>query len=481
MKFTIFSRMVIGYLAIFLLVIAMGVYAFVEISRFNEVTQSVLITNNRVIDYTQKLTDSILSQIRYERKFIITKDAVFFNEFSRLRGDFARYLEEVMSITDSPQVTGVLSSVKDSYQTYQTLLKEEMKYLKDGYSYSQQSYKEEKDRVTDEIMGKLEGLRTYMQQNTTDKIKGLYEAGTTARRMILLMTAAFLILGIAISFFINRSITQPISMMKKKTKEIAKGEFKGDLNLSSPPELAELAGAFNLMCNKLNELDQMKSDFFSSVAHELRNPLATIKMGLGLLREGREGPITATQKELLILIEGEGNRLIGLINSLLDLAKMEAGMMTYHYEQKDLAPLIDQVITEMGPLVDGKKINLESRMLEGLPIVKVDGERILQVLRNIIGNAVKFTPNGGSVKVSARPVDHGVEVSVADTGPGIPADHLTSIFEKFRQATHQGLNQPKGTGLGLAMAKQIVTHHGGKIWAESNPGHGSTFIFVLPA
>ena len=114
--------MVIGYLAIFLLVIAMGVYAFVQIGQINEVTQSVLVTNNRVIDYTQKLTDSILSQIRYERKFIITKDAVFYNEFSRLRGDFNRYLEEVMPITDSPQVTGVLSSVKDSYQTYQTLI-----------------------------------------------------------------------------------------------------------------------------------------------------------------------------------------------------------------------------------------------------------------------------------------------------------------------------------------------------------------------
>jgi two-component system sensor histidine kinase GlrK len=160
---------------------------------------------------------------------------------------------------------------------------------------------------------------------------------------------------------------------------------------------------------------------------------------------------------------------------------MEAGMMTYHLEPKHLAPLIDQAIKEMGPLVDAKKINLETKVTEGLPVVKMDSERVLQVIRNIIGNAVKFTPHGGYVRISARPADQGVEVSVADTGPGIPAENLTTVFEKFRQIPIQGTSRPKGTGLGLAIAKQIVTHHGGKIWAESEIGHGSTFVFVLPA
>ena len=473
--------MVMGYLAIFLLVIGMSIYAVVRIGQFNEVTQSVLMTNNRMIDYAGKLSDSLLSQIRYERKFIITKDDVFYNEFSRLKRDFEQFLREVMAIADTPQVLSMLNSVKESYQTYQSLFNEEKKYLKDGYHYSQQLYKEEKDGVANGIIEELDKLRNHIQQNTTDKIKNLYEAGIEARRMVILMTGAFLLLGIAISFFINRSITQPISAMKKKTKEIAKGDFKGNLNLSSPPELAELAGAFNLMCNMLNELDKMKSDFFSSVAHELRTPLSTLKMAISVLLEGREGPITDRQKELLRLVEGEINRLVSLINSLLDLSKMEAGMMTYHLEPKDLAPLIDQAIKEMGPLFDAKKINLETKVSEGLPVVKMDSERVLQVIRNIIGNAVKFTPHGGYVRVSARPADQGVEVSVADTGPGIASENLTTVFEKFRQIPVKGTSRPKGTGLGLAIAKQIVTHHGGKIWAESEIGHGSTFVFVLPA
>jgi len=473
--------MVIGYLAIFILVIAMSVYAVIRIGQFNEVTQSVLKTNNRIMDDAEKLIDAILSQVRYERKFIISRDKAFYSQFLYFKSDFDRYLEEVMLISNSSQVRSFLNTAKESYQNYQSLFNEELKYLETGQSYSQQWYTQEKERASNSIIDELEKLRTYIQQNTTDKIKKLYEAGTEARRMAMVMIGAFLILGIAISFFINRSITQPISIVMKKTREIAKGDFKGNLNLSSPPELAELAGAFNLMCSKLSELDKMKSDFFSTMAHELRTPLSTIKMGTSLLLEGVEGPIMEEQKKLLKLIEGESNRLIRLVNSLLDLSKMEAGMMTYHFEQKNLAPLIDQAIKEIGPLVESKKINLEAKIMEGLPVIKMDSERILQVLRNIIGNAVKFTPDGGLVSVSARTVDQGMEVSVADTGPGIPPENLSTIFEKFQQVTTKGPSQNKGTGLGLAIAKQIVTHHGGKIWAESKLGHGSTFIMVLPA
>jgi two-component system sensor histidine kinase GlrK len=235
------------------------------------------------------------------------------------------------------------------------------------------------------------------------------------------------------------------------------------------------------MCSKLNELDKMKSDFFSTMAHELRTPLSSIKMGISLFVEGREGPVTESQKELLLLLRGENDRLITLINSLLDLAKMEAGMMAYRFEQKNLTPLIDQVVKEIKPLVEAKKIILESKSTERLPIVKIDGERILQALRNIVGNAIKFTPEGGRVSVLARTVDQGVEVSVSDTGPGIPEESLATIFEKFKQARPKGTYKNKGTGLGLAIAKQIITSHGGKIWAESKLGQGSTFFVVLPA
>jgi two-component system sensor histidine kinase GlrK len=481
MKLTIFSRLLIGYLIIFALVTGINAYAVVKIGHINKLTQSILTVNNQMIDLAEKLSDIIFSQVRYERKFIISRDEAFLNEFLRLKEDFDRFLREMMFMADASQTRGALASIDKAYQKYQSLFQEETNYLETGRRYSRQRFASEKKKVTSSIIDELQDLETNTRQNTTDKIKRLHGIGTQLRRTVTVMTVAFLTLGIVISLRINRSITQPVSMLEKKTKEIGKGNFRGDLNISSPPELAGLADAFNLMCHKLNQLDKMKSDFFSSVAHELRTPLATMKMGSGLLQAGVEGPLTKGQGNLLTTLEKEINRLTGLVNSILDLSKMEAGMMSFNLEPKNIGTLIDQTIQEIGLLAEAKKINLEVKVAKELPIIKIDSEKILQALRNIIGNAVKFTPEAGRVTISAKSVDHGVEVSVADTGPGIPGEHLVTIFEKFQQVFAKGSSSIKGTGLGLAISKEIINRHGGKIWAESQPGRGSAVIFVLPA
>ncbi len=481
MKLTIFSRLLIGYLIIFALVAGINAYAIVEIGHINKLTRSILTVNNQTIDLAGKLSDIIFSQVRYERKFIISKDEAFFNEFLKLRGDFDRCLIEMIPLADSPQTRGTLASIDQSYKKYQSLFQEERNYLKTDTRYPRQRFDSEKKKMTSSIIDDLESLETKTKQNTNEKIKTLHGIGTQLRRTVIVMTGAFLVLGIVLSLLINRSITRPVSVLEKKTKEIGKGKFKGDLTISSPPELAGLADAFNLMCNKLNELDKMKSDFFSSVAHELRTPLATMKMGSGLMQAGVEGPLTKGQRNLLAVLEKEINRLTGLVNSILDLSKMEAGMMPFNLEPKNIRPLIDQAIQEIGLLAEAKKLSLDVTVTKGLPLIKIDSEKVLQALRNIIGNAVKFTPETGRVTVSARPVDHGVEVSVADTGPGIPPENLDSVFEKFQQAPAGGSSHTKGTGLGLAISKEIISRHGGKIWAESQIGHGSKIIFVLPA
>jgi len=481
MKVTIFSRLVFGYLFILVLVLALSGYLVYRIGQFNEVTRSVLMTNNRMVDYSGKLTDAILSQVRNERKFIISKDKAFYSQFLHFKNDFERYLEEALVISEASQVKQLLVTVKTSYQHYQSLLGEELRYLEAGKSYPQGWFRQEKEKISNSILEELEKVQSSTHQNTNEKIMELYEAGVEAYQMAIVMIAVLLVFGLTLSYLINRSITQPISVLVKKTRDIGKGDFKGNVSLSSPPELAELASAFNLMCNKLGELDQMKSDFFSTVTHELRTPLSSIKMGISLLAGGREGPLTEGQKELLTLVNQENNRMVGLVNAILDLSKMEAGMMTYQIEQKNIVPLIDQVVQEMKPLVETKKIRFESEVAEKLPIPKVDTERFLQVLRNVIGNALKFTPEGGRVNVSVRTIDEGLQISVADTGPGIPEKNLTTIFEKFQQANTKGPYKTKGTGLGLAIAKQVITHHGGRIWAESKLGEGSTFFILLPA
>jgi two-component system, NtrC family, sensor histidine kinase GlrK len=479
-RLTILSRLVIGYLVIFFLVIAMNIYVIVQIGQFNKITRSVLTTNDRLIETIGRFTDAVLSKTRYEKKFLITKDEAFYDQFLRLKTECDQYLKELLTTAETGQAKGLLHTVTESYQTYELLLNEEVKHLKSGLSYAEQRRTQEKDRLLNIILEELDKLMKHIRQNTDGKMIKLYDLGANTRTMVAVMTGAFFIISISISLLINRTITQPVATMKKKTKEIAKGNFRGDLNLTSPPELGELADAFNLMCNKLQELDEMKSDFFNSISHELRTPLSTTKMGIELLKGRMESVCKEDQKTILETIYKENNRVIDLVNSLLDLAKMEAGMMTFNFEPKEITPLIKKVVDEMGPLIKAKEIALETTIIETLPSIKMDSERILQVLRNLIGNALKFTPLGGRVTVSALSRDGGVEISVADTGPGIPAESLTSIFEKFKQLTTKDSRQIKGTGLGLAIARQIVTSHGGKIWAESEPGKGSTFVFVLP-
>jgi two-component system sensor histidine kinase GlrK len=208
--------------------------------------------------------------------------------------------------------------------------------------------------------------------------------------------------------------------------------------------------------------------------------LTSIKEGTGLLLEGVGGATTEKQRRMLTILAEESNRLIGLVNSLMDLSKMEAGMMNYSFERASLAPLIKKAIGEITPLIEAKGIQLETEVAERLPTVKVDSERILQALRNLIGNAVKFTPKAGRVKVAARSLAGKIEFSVRDTGPGIAAENLKAIFDKFHQGDSNGAFSVNGTGLGLAIAKHIIVSHGGEIWAENHPDRGSTFIFVLP-
>ncbi|MCZ6907897.1 MAG: HAMP domain-containing sensor histidine kinase [Deltaproteobacteria bacterium] len=480
MRFSIFSRLVIGYLTTFILVAAASAYAIVQLYRLTDITRSLQKTDNLIIDYEEKLTDALLSQIRYERKFIITKDNALYDQFRLFVRDFEKFLREARSIAESPQVLNLLIQVNEQHQLYQNLFNDEIKQLKSGQNYTRDRYRQKKEKATDEIIEGLKKIKAQSQHIISDKIERLDVLGTNTRRAAIVLTGTLLILGFLISFFTTRSITVPLSTLEKKTREIAKGDFRADLNLSSPPEMEELSKAFNLMCNKLNELDKMKSDFLSTMSHELRTPLTSIKEGTGLLMEGVGGAITDRQKMVLTILAEESNRLINLVNTLLDLSKMEAGMLAYNFEQANLAPLIEKVMIEIGPLAEAKKISLETKISKDLPMIKVDFERILQALRNLIGNAVKFTPEGGRVSVSARPMNGGLETSVADTGPGIPQDNLISIFEKFQQVDPTDSTGIKGTGLGLAIVKHIISFHGGRIWAESKPGQGSTFIFVLP-
>ncbi len=481
MKMTIFSRLIFSYLLVVLLVSGVSVYMIFQLMQFKTITQSILNVDHRLEDLIKKLTDSLLSQMRYEKKYLIMKDADLYSQFLLAKDDFIKYLEEIRQIPDPSPPKEVFDDIAARYRVYQALFADEVRFTGANQPYFISRYKAEKEEAIDAILENLQALAADSQFHSREKIKKLENTGIRARQIGIGIGTLALMVVVILSIVITRSITPPFSQLIAKTREIAKGVFEGNLNFSGPPEIRELSEAINSMCHQLKAIDKMKSDFFSTVSHELRTPLTSIKEGTSLLLEGISGEVNENQEKLLKIIARESNRLIELVNSSLDLSKMEAGMMVFHFSPADIIPLIHKAVEEIEPLAMAKKVHLEVRRQERLPIVKMDPERILQVLRNFIGNAIKFSFEGGEVEIRVHSEDGKLRVAVKDTGPGIPKENLTAIFEKFQQVALESYKPMKGTGLGLAIAKQIITAHGGKVWAESVPGQGSSFNFVLPA
>jgi two-component system, NtrC family, sensor histidine kinase GlrK len=479
MKWSIFSRLVTGYLILLILSAGVSVYEILQLSSVKDISNSVIAVNTSFEDIHAKLADALLSEIRYEQKFLIMKDDELYKGFQRSGKEFGQYLQEAVKLSDSKKVRASLIRIRQLHDQYLTVVAEEVEQLKTGNKIDTDPYKEEKKKLGESIIEEMKTLRSLNQQDIFDKVKSLSMAGASARTVAMSITAASLLLGIVLAVFITRSITVPLFKMKKKTKEIAAGIFKADLELTSPPEIAELAADFNLMATKLSEVSKMKSEFFSLMSHELRTPLTSIKEGTNMFLEGVGGEVTEKQEKLLKIISEESNRLITLVNSMLDLSKTEAGMFAYNFTETSMVPLIQKAVNEVLPLAESRKITIH-KFIDELPVIRLDPERVLQVLRNLLGNALKFTPHGGTVAISAQLKQGRVEVSVSDTGAGIPQEQLTMVFDKFQQVNFPGADKYAGTGLGLAIVKHVIQKHGGTVWVESVLGKGSIFFFALP-
>ena len=224
---------------------------------------------------------------------------------------------------------------------------------------------------------------------------------------------------------------------------------------------------------------QHKSQFVANMSHELRTPLAAILGYAELMQEGFYEPLGAKSLDALTRIRSNGKHLLGLINTVLDIAKIESGQFTLNMGEYAIESVVETVRSATESLAQNKKLALTTEVAKSLPIGIGDEQRLTQVLLNLVGNAIKFTDTG-EVRVTAKAIDDQFNVSVADTGPGIPAEHQARIFEQFQQVDNSNTRAKGGTGLGLAIAKQIVEMHGGRIWVESTLGKGSTFQMELP-
>jgi signal transduction histidine kinase len=244
----------------------------------------------------------------------------------------------------------------------------------------------------------------------------------------------------------------------------------------------ENARLFDEIARKGRELEiasQHKSQFVANMSHELRTPLAAILGYAELIQEGFYEPQGPKSLDALARIRSNGKHLLGLINTVLDIAKIESGQFTLNMAEYAIESVVETVRSATESLAQNKQLALKTEVAKSLPIGLGDEQRLTQVLLNLVGNAIKFTDTG-EVRVSASSAGGHFAVSVMDTGPGIPEEHQSRIFDQFHQVDSSNTKAKGGTGLGLAIAKQIVDMHGGRIWVESALGKGSTFQMELP-
>ena len=485
-KFTIFKRLGLGYLVILLVVIALGVYSTLKLGQLNQITRSISSIDGETIRIANRLRDDVLSQRGFDKKYVMLKDIDYHRQFLETGKYIEKDLEQISILMDTAEKKGLIDDVKGFYTQYLYIAQEEVRLIEGNKGYSQEGYEEKKEGLAGQTIYKLEEVIGIAEAAMESKIEMSGKIGSQASRVAVIITIVSVIMAILIAFFNARTINRPILLLIKGTREIAKGRFEKHLAIPSPPEINELAEAFNHMCDRLKEIDEMKADLVSSISHELRTPLAVIREAVGLHLDCISTGPMEKQRRLLGIIQEECERLINSVNKILNISRMDAGMMDYHMEKSSLPHLIEMGVSKIRPIAERKGISLEVNLDGGMPPAFIDTENIGQVLDNLLHNALKFTPEGGKVSIGTSLKDRKtsqpfsdkekgfIEVSVSDTGCGIPEENIQDIFDKFKKF------HGKGTGLGLYIARKIVSAHGGDIWVKSEKNKGSTFSFTVP-
>ncbi len=289
---------------------------------------------------------------------------------------------------------------------------------------------------------------------------------------------AAVVVALALSLFFSRSVVTSLRAMMSASQRIADGRYEERVNVRGSDELAQLAARFNTMAEKLQQTESMRRQLIGDVSHELRTPLTAIKGSMEGLIDG----VLPANADTYEQIHAEADRLNRLVDDLQELSRVESGAYRLDIRPLDLSTVARTVVKRLGAQSEARQISLQADIPAGLPRLLADEDRLVQVLTNLVGNALQYTPGGGAVRIAALARDGEVEVSIRDTGIGIPPEHIAHIFDRFYRVDKSRSRQAGGgSGIGLTIARALVEAQGGRIWAASaGEGQGSAFTFTLP-
>jgi signal transduction histidine kinase len=313
-----------------------------------------------------------------------------------------------------------------------------------------------------------------------DGLGGLEQRFLDQMQQILIIGAALAVgVGLALGALLSRGLTAPLQRLAAAARAVAAGDLSQRVQVEGSDEMVDVAQAFNEMTSALGESERQRRNMVADVAHELRSPLTVLQ---GNLRAILDDVYPLEKSEVSRLYDE--TRLLGrLVDDLRELALADAGQLRLHLRPMDVAEIIQSTVENLTLAAEAQDMTFTAQVPSELPLVRADPDRVAQVLRNLLVNALRYTPCGGSITVSAAPAEDMVEIAVADTGEGITPQDLPHVFERFWRvdpARSRNGRPVGGSGLGLSVAQSLVEAQGGRIWAESTPGEGTVFRFTLP-
>ena len=480
-RLSIFWRIILTSLVIIAVMAGVNVYALFQLRQLTALSANMATHHYPAIESAKHLLIVLYAQLNSEKKYLVVRDATFLRHFDEEVDEFQRGLQTLERQELTSQGINLLNNIKYLQQERLTMLHEKLESKASSRALPSESYEDRRDVLMDRISATLKQFIDLHETGISVGVIRSQESSAKAEVVTEQLVLLAFVFGITLAGFASYSILRPLRQLQSHIKQIGQGNFRASLNIQAPSELRGLVDAVNWMGTKLQELDDMKEQFLAHVSHELRTPMASIQEGTHLLLDEIPGPVTQEQRTTLRIMADSSRRLITLISTILDLSKMNAGMMEYRILSTDIKRVTDMSVRKVQLLADAKYVQLVLESPAQPVWVNADAFRIEQVLDNLLSNALKFSPEGGIVKILMKPDSKAgvLEVSVTDGGPGIQAEDLPHIFERFYQGRTKAKHAAPGSGLGLALAKNVVEAHGGRIWIESEAKKGTAVRFVL--
>jgi signal transduction histidine kinase len=501
---TVQRKLLVASAIVVVLLVAVGALGIGVLSESNDRVTALGVLPQRVATYTQLQDNSRqLSQQFQSRDALVTPcSAVFdspgchvpvFHADAGLVSEVDATIQDTLNLIGSlsdvahlgpvppPEERSILSEIHSEYGQLSTATTSLVASDRGGTYLLNQPQSD----LADTLNGNAHRLVTVAERNAANLIAQNQRAYLDSQHLFIGVAAGSVVLALLLALILARALTGPIRKMDTRLAAIASGDFSGHLDVPNRDELGALAANLNRMNDELGRLyrelesaSRHKSEFLANMSHELRTPLNAVIGFSEVLQDRLFGELNEKQAEYINDIHTSGRHLLGLINDILDLSKIEAGRMELQVSSFGLAGVLESSVALMRERATRSGISLRLDVNASAGDIEADERKLKQVLFNLLSNAVKFTHSGGHIEVGARGDGDEVAVSVRDDGIGIAAADQARIFEEFQQAGTSQMQE--GTGLGLALSRRFVELHGGRLWVESEPGKGSTFTFTLP-